>query len=170
MRSALACLVVIVLGSPVGAEPASRAQAVVDALGVDALTANKLVDVVAHHDLELDRMQRERADLRTRLVTAQRLDPRSVDRLLDDAVANQHAIAEADERLIARVRQLVPPHQAARLVTLLAATDPSRQDSRPATYAQGPRPVRHDPDTLFPPASPSRPVCDPFASMHGCRY
>lgn len=171
MRIALACLVVVVLGSPVSAEPASRAQAVVDALSVDAVTANKLIDLIAHHDLELDRLQHERAALERRLVTAHRLDPKSVDRLLDDTVANQRAIAQVEERLLARVRQVVPAHQAARLLTLLAVTEPSSDDTAPVTIAVTPRlPVARAPESLPATGAPARPACDPFASMHGCRY
>jgi hypothetical protein len=167
MRIALACLVVVVLGSPVGAEPASRAQAVVDALAVDAITANKLIDLIAHHDIELQRLQHERADIKRRLVTAHRLDPKTVDRLLDDAAANQHALAEVDERLLARVRQIVPAHQAARLLTLLAVTEPSSDD----VFAVTPRPpVARAPDLVPATAVSGRPACNPFASMHGCRY
>lgn len=162
MRIALACLVVVVLGSPVGAEPVSRAQAVVDALAVDAITGNKLIDLIARHDLELDRLHRERAALERRLVTAHHLDPKSVDRLLDETVRNQRAIAQLDERLLARVRQIVPAHQAARLLTLLAVTEPSSEDEPPVTIATRP------PDAAAFGAA-ARPACDPFASMHGCR-
>lgn len=166
MRIALACLVVVVQGSPAGAEPASRAQAVVDALAVDALTAHKLIDLIARHDSEVDRLQRERADVKRRLVTAHHLDPKSVDRLLDEAVASQRAIARADEHLLARVRQIVSAHQAARLLVLLSVTEPSSAaaiDLTPRLQAVG----RADTDVAR--GAAARQPCNPFASMHGCR-
>jgi hypothetical protein len=171
MRIVLATLVLALLMSPaVSAEPAERAVTVVDGLGVDAQTANKLIDLVTRYDNELDKLQRTRSDLRRRLVTARHDAPKDINRLLDDALANQRAIVDAEERLVTRVRQIVSAQQTAQLLVLLAATEPSHvEEAPPPAVAENPRQRSgYDRDSLFPPGSSSRPACDPFAMMHRC--
>ena len=153
MRIALALLVVVMVASPVAAEPVSRAEAVVDALGVDEPIARKLIELLTAHDQELAKLQRKRSEYKRQLVSAHHLDAKAVDRLLDDALQNQRALADADLRLVARVRQLVPAPKAVQLLFLLSATEPTA----PTAGEDAPRLARGS-------------VCDPFASMHGCRY
>ena len=173
MRIVLATLLLALMMLPapaVSAEPAERAVTVVDGLGVDAQTANKLIDLVSRYDSDLDRLERTRSDLRRRLVTARHDAPKDIDRLLDDALANQRAIVAAEERLVTRVRQIVSAQQTAQLLVLLAATEPSHTDEVPTpAVAENPRQRSgYDPDSLFPPGSSNRPACDPFAMMHRC--
>lgn len=173
MRIVLALVVLALLASPAAAQPAARAFTVVDGLGVDEQTANKLIDLVARYDSELEKLQRQRSELRRRLVTARHDDAKVVNRLLDDSLANQRAVIQAEERLITRVRQIVSARQTAQLMVLLAATEPSHgEDIVPAETADRSGRVSgsYDPNSLFPPGSASRRPCDPFASMHGCRY
>ena len=146
MRIALALLAVLVVASPAVAEP-SRAETVVDALDLDEPTAEKLLEVLTTHDAELDKLQRRRSEFKRKLVSAERLDPKALDRLLDDTVQNQRALAETELRLIERVRQVVPAPKAVHLLFLMSATEPERA-----------------------PAVRAAPACNPFASMHGCRY
>lgn len=170
MRILLAAAVLALMASPAAAEPAQRAVTVVDGLGVDAQTANKLIDLVSRYDNDLDRLERTRSDLRRRLVTARHDAPKDVNRLLDDALANQRAIVAAEERLVTRVRQIVSAQQTAQLLVLLAATEPSHTDeaATPAV-AENPRSRSgYDRESLFPPGSSNRPACDPFAMMHRC--
>lgn len=178
MRLAIAFLVVVVSVAPAAADPGDRAQAVVDALGVDSVTANKLRDIVFRYDLDLARLERRRVELRRQLVEAHADDPKHVDFALDELVANQRALARNEEELIARLRQLLPAKKAAQLLVLLAATEPSREH-RPAPVEidmeQPSTEARHDADDLFPPGSdlnapPRNKPCNPFESMHGCRH
>lgn len=168
MRIALAISVLLVMTAPALADEPSRAEAVVDALGVDARTAAKLLDVLTAHDLELAKLQRKRNEYKRQLVTAHHLDAKSVDRLLDGALLNQRALADADMQLIVRVRQLVPSPKAVQLLFLLSVTEPAQREAPAVTEAR--TRTAYDPDALFPPSSGNRPPCDPFASMHGCRY
>lgn len=169
MRIALALLVVMVVASPVAAQAPSRAEAVVGALGVDEVTAHKLIDLLVAHDQEVGKLQKKRSEYRRQLVSAHHLDPKAVDRLLDDAMTNQRALADAELRLIARVRQLVPSPKAVQLLFLLSVTDAATpgaaDDPGVPTYARG----GYDRDPLAPPRVVGRTTCDPFASMHGCR-
>ncbi len=170
MRIALVLAVVMGLVSPGLAQPASRAVSVVDGLGVDQLTANKLVDILQRHDSELAKLQRQRSELKRRLVTARHADPKNVDRLLDESIANQRALAQAEEQLITRVRQIVPAQQAAHLLVLLAATEPPHGRDAPATFSENPRAgSAYDPRSPLSVGQATRTRCDPFASMHGCR-
>ena len=164
---------------PVSAEPSLRAFSVVEGLGVSEPTATRLLEIVSRHDQEILRLARRKAELQRRLVTAQNDAPQVVENLLDESIATQRAIVQAEERLLARVRQVVSPKLAARLLVLLAATEPTRAEEQvlatppplPPSYAQGHRQRSlHDPNALFPPGSSARTPCDPFASMHGCRY
>lgn len=169
MRIVLVALVLALLASPAAAD-VGRAVIVVDGLGVDEQTANKLIDLVSRYDSELDKLEHTRSDLRRRLVTARHDAPKDVNRLLDDALANQRAIVTAEERLVTRVRQIVSAQQTAQLLVLLAATEPSHvEEPPPAAIAENPRTRSgYDPDSLFPPGSSARPACDPFAMMHRC--
>jgi hypothetical protein len=170
MRTAAAILVVLVASSSVQADPGARAVAVIDGLRVDDATADKLLAVVTAYDKELSRLQRQRIEVKRRLVLAANDQPKQVDVLLDDAIANQRALAHNEEQLIRRTKKLLGPKRAAELLVLLAATEPDRaEDARPATLADVPEArTGYDPDALFPPKS-ARPPCNPFAEMHGCR-
>ena len=139
------CLVVLLFAAPVRADSPSRGHVVVDALGVDARTGEKLVAIVDAHDAELAKLQRERGELKSQLVASSRLDPKSLDGLLDATVANQRALAELDGRLIQRVRKLVPSPKAVQLLFLLSVTEPT-----------------------LPAATVSTAVCNPWTSMHRC--
>lgn len=159
------------MASPVVADSGARAQAVVDALGVDSQTADKLIDIVIRYDNELARLQRQQSEVKRRLVLARHDQPKDIDFLLDDAISTQRALAQNEEQLIKRVRKIVSAKQSAQLLVLLGATEPQRgMDPAPEpTFAEAKRPSGYDPDQLFPPGSQKRVPCDPFASMHGCR-
>jgi hypothetical protein len=155
MRITLALLVVMMMAAPAVADSTSRAQAVVDALVVDDATADKLVDLVAAYDNELAKLTKQRAEYMRQLLAAPHLDRKSVDRLLDSALEIQHAVVDADLRLMGRARQLLPAQKAVQLLFLISVTEPAPREPTKTAY---------DPGALF----TSRP-CDPFASMHGCR-
>jgi hypothetical protein len=143
----LGFLVLLVLTSPAAADPAVRSQAVIEALGVDQATADKLFDILFRYDLDLARLDRRRIDLKRRMVVAQRRQLDEIETLLDDTLENQRALAHNEEQMIKRVRVVVGARRTAQLLVLLAATEPDRPDG----------------DTE-PPAP-----CNPFQSMHGCR-
>lgn len=167
MRIAVAFLVLVGSTMAVQAEPGARAMTVADSLGLDPETATKVMNVVVRYDTELARLDRQRIELKRRLVLSRR-DPRDVELVLDDVIANQRALAQNEEQLVRSARKLLGPHRAAALLVLINATEPAAVDESPppavATTPVPPARSSYDPNALFPP----RPRCDPFESMHGC--
>jgi hypothetical protein len=104
MRMAIGFLVLLVLTSSAAADPAVRAQAVIDALGVDELTADKLFDILFRYDLDLARLERQKIELKRRMVLAQRKQLDEIETLLDDTLDNQRALATNEEQMLKRVR------------------------------------------------------------------
>jgi parvulin-like peptidyl-prolyl isomerase len=170
MRMAAAFLVLLVSAASAQADSGGRATAVTDALGVDARTAEKLIEIVIRYDTETARLQRQRIEVKRRLVLARHEHPKDVELLLEDAIANQRALTQNEEQLIRRTRKILGAKRAAELLVLINATEPDRRDETPppALADDTPRRPVRDPDALFPPGS-TRPPCNPFESMHGCR-
>jgi hypothetical protein len=168
MRIALAFLVLLGLASTVQADSGARAMAVADALAVDTQTADRLIDIVARYDIELARLERQRIEVKRRLLLARHDNPKDIDFLLEDAIANQRAVAQNEEQLIRRARKVLGAKRAAELLVLLNATEPPRAtETAPSPIAATPESQRrsaYDPNALFPPKG----GCDPFESMHGC--
>ena len=166
MRIAVAFVVLLVSASSVQADSGARAMAVADALGVDSQTAD-LIEIVTRYDIELSRLERQSSEIKRRLLLARNDNPKDIDFLLDNAIANQRAVAQNEEQLIRRARKVLGAKRAAQLLVLLNATEPPRAtDTASPVLASTPDSPRraHDPNALFPPKGP----CNPFDSMHGC--
>ena len=99
---------------------AMRAYTLTEELALDETTAGRLFPVLARFDDEIDKLLERRVDLQRRLrrVDATR-DPRSIDRTIDEAVANQRSFAELEDRRIADLRKILTPVQTARLLVVL---------------------------------------------------
>jgi hypothetical protein len=167
MRIAVAFVVLLVSASSVQADPSTRAMAVADALTIDPTTADKLIDILVKYDAELTRLQRQRIEIKRRLVLARHEHPRDVEIVLDDVIGNQRAFVANEETLVRRARKILGARRAAELLVLINATEPARVDETAPALAVSPEPARrtaYDPNVLFPPRSP----CNPFESMHGC--
>lgn len=134
----LAFLVAICTVSPVLAQPglgpaasdkrekikkkirALRAYTLTEELQLDETTAGKLFPVLAKYDDELDRLLQQRADIERRLKTSDTIkDPRTLNTLVDEAVGNQKAFWDSQERRIAELRKILTPAQTARLLVVL---------------------------------------------------
>jgi hypothetical protein len=99
---------------------ALRAYTLTEELQLDETTAGKLFPVLAKYDDELDRLLQQRADIERRLKTsASGTDARALDRLIDEAIANQKAFWESQERRIGELRKILTPAQTARLLVVL---------------------------------------------------
>jgi hypothetical protein len=164
MRIAAAGLVLVASTSVVDADPSARAVAVIEALQVDDTTAGKLLDILIAHDKEQMRLERNRNETKRRLVLAKQGSSKDIDVVLDEAVATERALAANEEQLIRRARRILGPRRAAELLVLMSATEPDRREVRAFVAPDETQRSYYDPDALFPPA-----VCNPFASMHGCR-
>ncbi len=173
---------------------ALRAYTLTEELALDEKTAAKLFPVLAKWDDGIDKLLLERADLTRRLseVDASK-DPKAIDKLIDDAVANQKAFWDVEDRRLAEVRKILTPTQTARLVLVLpqferkiqnqikraiakrrgaARFDDDDDDDTGDAYDRphgGPRP-RPPPSPAAPrgPAPSAKPRCDVFSSPYGC--
>ncbi len=99
---------------------ALRAYTLTEELQLDETTAGKLFPVLAKYDDELDRLLLQRADIERRLkATGDVKDARGLDKLIDEAVANQKAFWESQEHRIGELRKILTPAQTARLLVVL---------------------------------------------------
>jgi len=103
---------------------ALRAYTLTEELQLDETTAGKLFPVMAKYDDELDRLLQQRADIERRLKAAADIkDPRVLDKLIDEAVANQRAFWDSQERRLGELRKILTPAQTARLLVVLPALE-----------------------------------------------
>ena len=161
MRIVIACFLIAVAS----AQAAPRADSVTDGLGVDRATGNRLREVISKYEDDVDALQQRRSELARRLGAVGATT--SVEKLLDESLANQRARVKADEQLIARVRKLVSPQVTAHLLALLTETEPSYAEHRQ-------RLIRYLRDVDLqqnssPRGSANRLACDPFSAMHRCQ-
>jgi hypothetical protein len=99
---------------------AIRAYKLTEDLALDEQTAGRLFPVLSHYDDEIDKLLEKRVDVNHRLRRADTLnDPKAVERLLDEAVANQRGFAEVQDKRIADLRRVLTPVQAAKLLVVL---------------------------------------------------
>jgi hypothetical protein len=101
-----------------------RAYTLTMELALDEHTAGRLFPVLSRYDDEIDRMLEKRRDLQQRLQqVSDGRDPRAVDRLIDDAIANQRAFRDLEDKRIADLRKILTPAQTAKLLVVLPAFD-----------------------------------------------
>lgn len=99
---------------------ALRAYTLTEELALDETTAGKLFPVLAKYDDVTDKLLGQRVDLARRLRDADQLrDRRAVDKLIDEAIANQKAFWELEEKRVAELRKILTPEQTARILVVL---------------------------------------------------
>jgi hypothetical protein len=103
---------------------ALRAYTLTEELALDEQTAGRLFPVLARFDDETDRLLEKRVDVQRRLRRADSLrDGRAIERLIDEAVANQRGFWELEDKRLAELRKILTPIQAARLLVVLPALE-----------------------------------------------
>jgi hypothetical protein len=165
---------------------ALRAYTLTEELTLDEQTAAKLFPILAKFDDEFDKLLVARADVQRRLESSAAVtDPKQLDKLIDDAVANQRAMWETEEKRLAQLRKILTPAQTARVLVVLPAMERKIQNQlrramRKAERAKADSADDDDDDALDvhpfapgpakAPPRPARPgaVCDPFADARGC--
>jgi hypothetical protein len=176
---------------------ALRAYTLTEQLDLDEATAAKLFPALAKYDDEFDKLLLARADLQRRLEAAGSVkDPKAVDKLVDEAVANQKALWATEEQRLVQLRKILTPAQTARVLVVLPAMERKIQNQlkraaqKPAGRAPGGgsadasgelngNPFGKSPGGPIDPFSDAagsaskRPAkrdtaCDPFGSKHGC--
>jgi hypothetical protein len=130
---------------------AKRAQAIVDAISPDQQTAGKLFTALAKYDDEFDRLLRDRGALIRQLNNVGAMkDPRALDKLIDDVIANQRAFWDTEERRLAEIRKILTPQQTARLLVVLPEWERRLQNQLRAAIQGGQKnkrpPPSDDPD------------------------
>ncbi|MBV8760238.1 MAG: periplasmic heavy metal sensor [Deltaproteobacteria bacterium] len=120
---------------------AMRAYTLTEELQLDETTAGKLFPTLAKYDDELDRLLQQRADIERRLKGAADIkDPRALDKLIDEAVANQKAFWDSQERRVAELRKILTPAQTARLLVVLPEFERRIQNQLQRALKGGPGP------------------------------
>lgn len=103
---------------------ALRAYTLTEELSLDEATAGKLFPLLAKYDDVFDKLLQGRADLERRLKDVDSIrDPRAVDKLVDEAVANQRAFWDAENQRLAELRKILTPVQTAHLLAVLPALE-----------------------------------------------
>jgi hypothetical protein len=152
-----------------------RAQVLASELHLDATAAKKLGVALAAHDRELDRLTRERGDLKHQLVAPKH--PMDLDTLFDRLFSNQRAMATTDHKLVTDLRQFLSADDTARViadVTDVVTPPPPPPPPEPQPDAElfdrdhEPMVEKCPQETATPVAASA--ACDPFASMHGCAH
>jgi hypothetical protein len=117
-----------------------RAYALTSELGLDERAGTRLWPILARYDDEIDKLVQQRVEVNRRLRDARQLrDPRALDRLVDDAIANQRAFWSLEERRLIELRRILPPLQVAQLLVVLPAFERKIQSQlRRAIVRRGP--------------------------------
>jgi len=173
---------------------ALRAYTLTEELGLNETDAGKLFPVLAKFDDDFDRLLTERQQLQQQLDGAGNLkDKRAIDKLIDQALANQRATWDVEDKRIAEIRKILTPAQVARMLIVLPALERRIQNQLRNAVGKmknggGRRRQQIDEnedgdgdDDVEPnekPNPPKRPVpkagnpsatpCDPFSSRTGC--
>ena len=140
---------------------ALRAYTLTEQLQLDEATAAKLFPALQKYDEEFDKLLLARADIQRRLETSESLtDPKQLDKLIDEAVANQRALWDTEEKRLVQLRKILTPAQTARVLVVLPAMERKIQNQL-RNAVQKPR------GRAAPPADPKNPfdrdrLGDPF--------
>jgi len=103
---------------------AMRAYTLTEELALDEQTAGKLFPVLSRYDDETDKLLEKRVDVQRRLRHADSLkDPKAIEQLLDEAVANQRSFWDLEDKRVADLRKILTPIQAASLLVVLPALE-----------------------------------------------
>jgi hypothetical protein len=99
---------------------AMRAYTLTEELKLDPDVAGQLFPLLARYDDETDKLLEKRVEVQRRLRRAEAMrDPRAVDRLIDDALANQRGFRDLEDRRLAELRKILTPFQTAKLLIVL---------------------------------------------------
>jgi hypothetical protein len=174
---------------------ALRAYTLTEELGLNEADAGKLFPVLAKFDDDFDRLLTERQQLQQQLDGASNLkDKRAIDKVIDQALANQRATWDVEDKRIAEIRKILTPAQVARMLIVLPALERRIQNQLRNAVGKmknggGGRKrqqlddnedgdVDDDVEPNEKPNPPKRPAqkagnpgatpCDPFNSTHGC--
>jgi hypothetical protein len=97
-----------------------RAFELTDALELDEKTAGRMFAVFGRYDEQFDKLIAARTALQAKLNGAEQIrDPKVLEKLIDDAVANQRAFWDLEEHRLTELRTILTPQQVAKLIVVL---------------------------------------------------
>ncbi|MDB4954230.1 MAG: hypothetical protein JWO36_1799 [Myxococcales bacterium] len=117
---------------------ALRASTLIDELSLDEQSSAKLFPVLAKYDAEFEKLLIARADLNRRLQKAAELDPKAIDKLIDEAAANQRGFWDVEDKRFADLRKVLTPVQMTRLLIVLPALERQIQNQLRRAIVGGP--------------------------------
>jgi hypothetical protein len=98
---------------------AMRAYTLTEELGLDEKSASKLFPILAKWDDVTDKLLQARVDIQRRLMAT--TDAKLLDKVIDEAVTNQKAFWDLEDKRLAELRKVLTPGQTARLLVVLPA-------------------------------------------------
>jgi len=98
-----------------------RAATLTEELKLDERTLTRVLPVLAKWDDVTEDLTKQRFDIQQRLDAADAKDPKAADRVIDEAVANQKAFWDLEEKRLAELRKILTSGQTARLLVVLPA-------------------------------------------------
>jgi hypothetical protein len=116
-----------------------RAYTLTEELGLDEQTAARLFPILARWDDVTDKLLQARVDIQRRLNANPPAEPKALDRLIDDALANQRAFWDLEEKRLAELRKVLTPAQIARLLVVLPAFERKIQNQLRRAIRRGAR-------------------------------
>jgi len=97
-----------------------RAATLQQELNLDDATLAKILPVLSKWDDVTEKLLIQRVDLTKRLKQVDQVrDPKQIDRLVDDALANQRAFRDLEDKRLAELRRILTPAQTAKLLIVL---------------------------------------------------
>ena len=99
-----------------------RAATLTEELKLDEKTLSRVLPALAKWDDVTEDLLKKRVDIQQRIEASDPIkDPKGVDRVIDEAVANQKAFWELEEKRLAELRKILTPGQTAKLLIVLPA-------------------------------------------------
>ncbi|MDQ3339727.1 MAG: hypothetical protein M4D80_31555 [Myxococcota bacterium] len=98
---------------------AMRAYTLTEELGLDEKSASRLFPILSKWDDVTDKLLQARVDIQRRLMST--TDEKQLDKVIDEAVVNQKAFWDLEDKRLAELRKVLTPAQTARLLVVLPA-------------------------------------------------
>lgn len=127
---------------------AMRAYTLTDELALDEKTATRLFPILARWDDVTDKLLQQRVEIQRKLSSGTAIEPRLLDKLIDDAVANQKAFWDLETQRLTELRKVLTPAQTARLLVVLPAFERKIQNQLRRAINRRGNATRPAPDDL----------------------
>ena len=127
---------------------AMRAYTLTEELGLDEKGASRLFPILAKWDDVTDKLLQARVDIQRRLTSGNVTDPKQLDKLIDEAVANQKAFWDLEDKRLAELRKVLTPAQTARLLVVLPAFERKIQNQLKRAINRRANAARATPDDI----------------------